>query len=120
MKYRFHPAATAEHYDNVNFYEDRLAGLGADYLKEFESVMAHICSAPNFYPTIGAHEEINLGTGRLYLPCRNIKVIGTARLYRAASVLTAGLADFITQVLYRHRIAKELHQRSGETLHTSR
>jgi len=54
MKYRFHRAATAEHYDNVNFYEDRLPGLGADYLKEFESVMAHICTAPNFYPTIGA------------------------------------------------------------------
>lgn len=51
MKYRFHRAATAEHYDNVNFYEDRLPGLGADYLKEFESVMAHICSAPNFYPS---------------------------------------------------------------------
>ena len=54
MKYRFHRAATAEHYDNVNFYEDRLPGLGADYLKEFESAMAHICTAPNFYPTIGA------------------------------------------------------------------
>lgn len=54
MKYRFHRAATAEHYDNVNFYEERLPGLGADYLKEFESVMAHICSAPDFYPTIGA------------------------------------------------------------------
>lgn len=54
MKYRFHRAATNEHYDNVNFYEDRLPGLGADYLKEFETVMAHICTAPNFYPTIGA------------------------------------------------------------------
>ena len=54
MKYRFHRAATAEHYDNVNFYEDRLPGLGADYLKEFESVMALICSAPSFYQTIGA------------------------------------------------------------------
>ena len=54
MKYRLHRAATAEHYDNVNFYEDRLPGLGADYLKEFESVMEHICTAPNFYSTIGA------------------------------------------------------------------
>ena len=27
MKYRFHRAATGEHYDNVNFYEDRLPGL---------------------------------------------------------------------------------------------
>jgi plasmid stabilization system protein ParE len=54
MKYRLHRAATNEHYDNVNFYEDRLPGLGADYLKEFETVMAHICTAPDFYPTIGA------------------------------------------------------------------
>jgi len=64
MKYRFHRAATAEHYDNVSFYEDRLPGLGADYLKEFESVMTHICSAPNFYPTIGAPDIHKAGLKR--------------------------------------------------------
>lgn len=53
MKYRFHRAATGEHLDNVAFYESRQPGLGADYLAEFEAVMAHICTAPNFYPTIG-------------------------------------------------------------------
>jgi hypothetical protein len=54
MNYRFHRAATGEHYDNVNFYENRLPGLGADYLAEFESVMTHICTTPNFYRMIGA------------------------------------------------------------------
>lgn len=38
--------------------------MGADYLKEFESVMAHICSAPNFYPTIGAPEIHKAGLKR--------------------------------------------------------
>ena len=50
----------------------------------------------------------------------NVEVTGAARLYRAASVWTAGLADFITQVLYQPRIAKELHQRRGVTFHIYR
>ena len=50
----------------------------------------------------------------------NVEVTGAARLYRAASVWTAGLAEFTTQALYRHRIAKELHQRRGVTLRISR
>lgn len=52
MNYRFHPKAVAEHYDNVTFYEERLPGLGADYLAEFEAAMSHICRYPNFYPVI--------------------------------------------------------------------
>jgi hypothetical protein len=64
MKYRFHRAATAEHYDNVNFYEGRLPGLGMDYLKEFESIMAHICTAPDFYQTIGAPDIHKAGLQR--------------------------------------------------------
>lgn len=64
MKYRFHRAATVEHFNNVNFYEGRLPGLGTDYLKEFETVMAHICVAPNFYPTIGASDIHKAGLKR--------------------------------------------------------
>lgn len=64
MNYRFHRAATGEHYDNVNFYENRLPGLGADYLAEFETVMAHICTAPNFYPTIGVPDIHKAGLKR--------------------------------------------------------
>lgn len=50
MNYRFHTAAAGEHLDNIAFYESRLPGLGADYLAEFEKVLTHICTAPNFYP----------------------------------------------------------------------
>jgi hypothetical protein len=53
MNYRFHRAALAEHLDEVAFYESRLPGLGADYLAEFEAVMARICLAPDFYPLVG-------------------------------------------------------------------
>ncbi len=52
MKYRLHRAVTSEHLDNIAFYENRLPGLGADYLNEFETVMVRICTEPNFYPTI--------------------------------------------------------------------
>ncbi len=48
MNYRFHRVAFAEHYDSVAFYEDRLPGLGADYLAAFDAVMAHICRTPIF------------------------------------------------------------------------
>ncbi|MBK8131420.1 MAG: type II toxin-antitoxin system RelE/ParE family toxin [Gammaproteobacteria bacterium] len=52
MNYRFHRAALAEHLDEVAFYESRLPGLGADYLAEFDAVMARICATPDFYPRI--------------------------------------------------------------------
>ena len=52
MNYRFHPAALAEHLDEVAFYESRLVGLGADYLSEFDKVMSRICATPDFYSQI--------------------------------------------------------------------
>jgi len=52
MNYQFHPDAFDEHHDSVGFYQSRLPGLGADYIAEFESVMARVCLAPNMYPTI--------------------------------------------------------------------
>ena len=52
MNYRFHPYAFDEHHDSVAFYQSRLPGLGADYIAEFEAVMARICHTPNMYPTI--------------------------------------------------------------------
>lgn len=67
MNYRFHRAAVGEHYDNVTFYEERLPGLGADYLTEFDVVMAHICTAPNFYPVIGAPDIHKAGLKRFPL-----------------------------------------------------
>lgn len=78
MKYRFHRAATGEHYDNVNFYEGRLPGLGADYLAEFESAMTHICNTPEFYPTIGAPDIHKAGLKRF--PFHIIYRIGQSQI----------------------------------------
>ena len=50
MRYRFHKAAASEHLESVAFYESRLAGLGADYLTEFEATMARVCAAPSSCP----------------------------------------------------------------------
>lgn len=54
MNYQFHPDAFDEHHDSVAFYQNRLPGLGADYLAEFDAVMARICRNPDIYPTIAA------------------------------------------------------------------
>lgn len=53
MNYRFLRAARAEHLDEVAFYENRLPGLGAEYLAEFEAVMSRICANPDSYPSVG-------------------------------------------------------------------
>ena len=50
MNYEFHPAAAGEHLDNISFYENRLAGLGADYLTEFDATLALVCAAPTSFP----------------------------------------------------------------------
>jgi hypothetical protein len=50
MIYQFHPAASAEYLDSVAFYESRVAGLGADYIAEFEATLTRVCVAPVSYP----------------------------------------------------------------------
>ena len=50
MTYRFHPAAEAEHLETVAWYETRRAGLGAQYLAEFERTLEQVCENPNRYP----------------------------------------------------------------------
>ena len=52
MNYRFVRAAQAEHLDAVAFYEDRLPGLGGDYLAEFDAVMARVCATPGVFPSV--------------------------------------------------------------------
>ena len=49
MTYQFHPEAEAEHLENIAYYEDRRAGLGARYLAEFESVVEQVCENPHRY-----------------------------------------------------------------------
>ena len=52
MNYRFHPDAFDEFHDSVAFYQHRLPGLGADYVAEFDAVMARICRNPSMYLAI--------------------------------------------------------------------
>jgi len=52
MNYQFHPDAFDEHHDSVAFYQNRLPGLGADYIAEFDALMARVCHTPDRYPTI--------------------------------------------------------------------
>lgn len=46
MNYFFHPAARAEHFEHVVYYESRQPGLGARYLAAFDAAMDKICTAP--------------------------------------------------------------------------
>lgn len=64
MNHRFLRAALAEHLDAVAFYENRLPGLGADYLAEFETVMTRICAMPDFYPGVGVPDIRKAGLKR--------------------------------------------------------
>ena len=40
MNYSFHPAAEAEFLESVGYYESRVPGLGAAFIKEFEALAA--------------------------------------------------------------------------------
>jgi plasmid stabilization system protein ParE len=46
VKHRFHPAAKAEHLEQIAYFEEQQAGLGRRYLTEVESAIARACAAP--------------------------------------------------------------------------
>jgi toxin ParE1/3/4 len=46
----FHPAAEAEHLDQIAYYELQRDGLGGRYLAAVEGALQVICSAPHRYP----------------------------------------------------------------------
>jgi toxin ParE1/3/4 len=50
MKYRFHPAAEAEHLEQVAFYESCQQGLGSRYRTHFLRTIQRICDTPSQYP----------------------------------------------------------------------
>ncbi len=54
MSYSFHPAAQAEHLENVSYYERQHPGLGALYLTDFTFTMDAVCSAPQRYLVVDA------------------------------------------------------------------
>jgi toxin ParE1/3/4 len=49
MNYRFHPAAEAEHLEQIVFYESRQQGLGSRYRTHFLRTIERICEAPAQY-----------------------------------------------------------------------
>ncbi|WKZ12914.1 MAG: type II toxin-antitoxin system RelE/ParE family toxin [Gammaproteobacteria bacterium] len=47
MKFGFHPAAEAEHLEQVAYYEAQEAGLGNRYLSQVESAIDRVCETPS-------------------------------------------------------------------------
>ena len=50
MNYSFHPAAEAEHLEQVAWYEKRQAALGGRYHEHFLRSMKRVCEAPDRHP----------------------------------------------------------------------
>ena len=49
MKHRFHPEARHEYGEQVQHYEGRRRGLGAEFITEVERTVARICLHPERY-----------------------------------------------------------------------
>lgn len=52
MKVVFHPAARAEHLEQVTYYETRAAGLGAAYQRAVKAALDRIRDAPHRHPIV--------------------------------------------------------------------
>ena len=52
MKVIFHPAARAEHLNQVGYYEAQAAGLGARYQSAVKAALAAILEAPHRHPVV--------------------------------------------------------------------
>jgi plasmid stabilization system protein ParE len=50
MNYRLHPAAEAEHLEQIAFYQSQQQGLGSRYREHFLQAMQKICETPTRYP----------------------------------------------------------------------
>jgi mRNA-degrading endonuclease RelE of RelBE toxin-antitoxin system len=57
MNVTYHPEARAELLEAVQFYEQRVAGLGAEFLAEFEGAIQTIQSAPERWMMIDEHRR---------------------------------------------------------------
>jgi hypothetical protein len=62
VKFEFHPAADAELRGAANFYEDRVLGLGAEFLAEVERACSRL-SDPRY-----ARNEVPSGVSDAMLP----------------------------------------------------
>jgi hypothetical protein len=50
MNYRFHPAAEAEHLEQIAFYQSRRQDLGSRYRERFLQTIQKVCETPEQYP----------------------------------------------------------------------
>jgi len=50
MNYRFHPAAEAEHLEQIAFYQSRQQELGSRYREHFLRTMQNVCEMPGQHP----------------------------------------------------------------------
>jgi toxin ParE1/3/4 len=50
VRYFFAEAARAEHLEQVSYYEEQRAGLGARYLAAFRTAIARACDKPDRFP----------------------------------------------------------------------
>ena len=54
MKIAYHPAAAAEHLDQVHHYATLNAALGAGYVDEFQAALVYISEGVQRFPVISA------------------------------------------------------------------
>jgi toxin ParE1/3/4 len=56
MRYIYHPDALTEYADVALYYEERLAGLGADFTGEVDTAIERILEAPDRWHCVEADE----------------------------------------------------------------
>ena len=54
MKIAYHPAAAAEHLDQIHHYKMLNSALGTGYGEEFQAALAYILDGPHRFPVVAA------------------------------------------------------------------
>ena len=52
MKIAYHPAAAAEHLDQIHHYATLNTTLGAGYVEEFQAALTYISEGPQRFPVV--------------------------------------------------------------------
>jgi toxin ParE1/3/4 len=97
MNYRFHPAAEAEHLEQIVFYESRQQGLGSRYRTHFLRTIERICEAPAQY-AVEQPPDIRRSRLRLFPPAvlyreQNGVILNDDRFYAALRMSASVLRD---------------------------
>jgi len=64
LKVVFHPAARAEHLEQVAYYETRASGLGAAYQRAVKAALDRIVDAPHRHPIVCDPDVRRFAIGR--------------------------------------------------------